>query len=413
MSPEPVLIIGAGPFGLSVSAHLHARGLDHVLVGRPMDTWRAHMPAGMKLRSEPYGSDLAAPRRGHDVRAYCAERGLDYVHRLGPLGIEPFLDYADWYTDALVPAVTDATVTEVVARDGGFRVCFADAAAVSARQVVVATGVLPYATMPAPLDGLPAHLASHTSDHHDLTRFRGQHVAVVGGGQSALETAALLHEAGAVTQVIARTPALNWLTPNPAEVRGPGYLRRPVNKLCEGWHCAFWNTPEAFRLLPQEMRLRKARSVLGPAGAWWLKDRVDGVVEVLTGQHVQQAHPRGSGVQLTLQGPGGSQRRVQVDHVVAGTGFTVDVARLAFLPERLRAGLRLLNGYPVVDRAGQSSIPGLFFAGAPAAVSLGPSVRFIAGTHTSVRPLARAVARGAKAAGRAERGEPQPMPSAS
>jgi thioredoxin reductase len=396
VSANDVLIIGAGPFGLSISAHLRGLGVSHQIVGRPMDTWKAHMPPGSKLRSEPYGSDMAAPGSGHDVAAYCRQHSLDYTDRLGPLSIERFLDYADWYTEQLVPGVTDATVTAITAADGGFRVALAGAGPLTVRQVVIATGVLPYAVTPGELSGLPADLVSHTADQHDLSRFRGRRVAVVGGGQSALETSALLHEAGAKVQVVMRRPAVNWLTPNPERVSRLGTLRRPVNKLCEGWHCAFWNSPAAFRRLPQDIRITKARTVLGPAGAWWLKDRVDGVIEILTGHQLRGAEPSGSGVRLRLDGP--QQQAVEADHVIAGTGFRIDIGRLPFLPEELRSRIETVNRYPVVSRAGESSVPGLYFAGAPAAVSLGPSVRFIAGTHTSVRQLASSLDRRAKLA---------------
>ena len=302
MSSDEVLVIGAGPFGLSIAAHLRALGVDHRIVGRPMDTWRAHMPPGMKLRSEPYGSDMASPQAGYDVEAYSRLHGLDYVERLGPLSIERFLDYADWYIESLAPDVDDVTVTDVAAVDGGFRVSYAGEPSTVARQVVVATGVLPYAVLPDELSGLPADLVTHTADHHDLSRFRGRRVAVVGGGQSALETAALLHEAGADTRVVMRRPAAAWLVPNPAKLSRLGHVRRPVNKLCEGWHCAFWNSPAAFRRLPRDLRITKARTVLGPAGAWWLKDRIDGVVDVLADRQLRGAEPVESGIRLHLEG---------------------------------------------------------------------------------------------------------------
>jgi thioredoxin reductase len=396
MSTTQVLIVGAGAFGLSISAHLRRLGVDHVIVGRPMDTWREHVPAGMLLKSEPYGSAIASPQGGYDVAAYCRSHGLEYVKRLGPLSLERFLGYADWYTKQLVPEVRDITAAQVDATGDGFRVAFADAGPVTARQVVIATGVLPYAHIPTELSGLPSDLVTHTSEHHHLDRFQGRRVAVVGAGQSALETAALLHEQGTDVRVIARTPVLNWNKPCPPKLGPLGHIKRPVTNLCEGWHCAFWYTPEAFRLLPEDMRITKARTVLGPAGAWWLKDRVDSVVDVLTGHQVRKAVPDGSGVQLLVEGP--EQSVLNVDHVIAGTGFRIDLARLSFLPEGLRARITTVNGYPAVSRAGESSVPGLYFAGAPTTVSIGPSARFIAGTHTMSAKLARAVARHSKAA---------------
>jgi hypothetical protein len=398
MQTTEVLIIGAGPFGLSISAHLRSSGVDHLTLGTPMDSWRIYSPSGMFLKSEPYGSDFASPVGGYDVSAFCELQGLDYVHRLGPLSLERFLDYADWYTANLVPDVRDDLVTGVTSADGGFLVTLAGGDPVLARRVVIATGVRPYAHIPDELTALPSGLVTHTTDHHRLEDFSGRRVAVVGAGQSALETAALLHEAGADVRIIARRSALAWNVANPEQLSPLGRVRRPVNKLCEGWRCTFWNTPGAFSLLPMEMKATKARTVLGPAGAWWLHDRVDGVVDTLTGYRVQKADPRGSGLRLFLEGP--KEAVIDVEHVVAGTGFRIDLARLAFLSAEIRSKVSTNHGYPLVSRVGESTVAGLYFAGAPTAASLGPSVRFIAGTHNVTRLLANSLTRHARAGNR-------------
>jgi FAD-dependent urate hydroxylase len=389
MRASEVVIIGAGPYGLSTSTHLRDRGIDHLIVGRPMDTWRNHMPAGMYLKSEPFGSDMSCPEDGYDLAGYSRSEQIEGIERGTPLSLEQFLDYADWYVKHLVPDVADVTVTEVKAVNGGFQVTFADAEPVTARSVVIATGVLPYSYVPAELSGLPAELVSHTADHHRFDDLRGRRVAIVGAGSSALETAALLHEAGGDVRLIVRCPdSPVWgtkalpLTP---------LVRLRENKLCEGWKCPFWNSPGAFRLLPQDVRATKARTVLGPLGAWWLRPRVEGVVEMLEKTHVRGAEPSGSGVRLLLDSP--SQSTLEVDHVIAGTGFRVDISRLSYLPEELRAGIATFSGYPILSRACESSVPGLYFTGAPAALGLGPSMRFIAGTHNVATQLARSVAR--------------------
>lgn len=395
MTDHEVLVIGAGPYGLSVSSHLRALGVEHRIVGRPMNTWRTHMPSLMNLKSEPYASDISAPAGKYDIEEYCRLFGLDYVARLGPLTIRRFLDYADWFTEQLVPDVADVTVTSVSAASGGFRVTFADDDPISVRQLVLATGLLPFKVMPAELSGLPADLVSHSSDKRDLESFAGRRVAVLGAGQSALEVAALLHEAGAEVQLVYRRNEVEWLPQNPAHLNAIGKIIHPTTKTCEGWRCLVVDSPVAFGMLPESIRAVKARTVLGPAGSWWLKDRVEGVISALSGHQLRGAEPSGSGVRLLLDGP--KQSSLEVDHVIAGTGFRVDIGKLEFLSADLLDSIATVNRYPVVTRGGATNVPGLYFAGVPTAVSLGPSVRFVAGTHNTSRRLAKSVSRRLKA----------------
>ena len=395
MATSDVLVIGAGPFGLSISAHLRHRGVEHTIVGRPMDTWRAHMPLGMFLKSEPYGSAISAATRGYDVATYARLHGFDdYVDRIGPLSLERFLGYADWFIDQLVPDVRDLTVTNVTPEDGGFKVEFAEEAPTFARQVIVATGLLPYMHIPDELSGLPSDLMTHSSVHDRLEQFSGKRVAVIGAGQSALQTGALLLEAGAEVQVVARRHELIWEEAVAQVLRLPDYILRPPSKLCEGWGCAFADSPDAFRLLPESVRVRKALTSFGPKGAWWLRDRVEDVVDVLTGHQLRSAEPHGSGVRLHLDGA--KRSIIEADHVIAGTGFRVDVSRLTYLSPEIQTGLTTRGNCPLVNRAGESTIPGMYFAGALTSVSLGPGVRFISGTHQTAPQLARSVARRAR-----------------
>ena len=361
-----------------------------------MDTYRAHTPFGMLMKSEPYASTIASPDGKYDVAEYCGSHGLDYVDRVGPLTRERFLEYANWYTKQLVPGVRDETVTDVSQVDGGFRVSFADAQPITARQVIVATGVLPYQHIPAELAGLPEELVTHVAKHMTWASSRAAgwpwwrrpvgdrdgHVAARGrGGRPAHRP----------------DPALNWSAANPEHLSALGHIKRPVTQLCEGWHCAFWYQPRAFRMLPENVRIVKAKTVLGPNGSWWLKDRVVGVVDVLPGHRIKEAVPHGQWRAPHARGL--RQSQADFDHVIAGTGYRVDLARLPFLPQQLRTAIKSLNGHPVVNRNGETSVPGLYFAGAPTVLFIGPSARFIAGTHTLT---ARSPSRWRGARGQAE-----------
>lgn len=396
MPTVEVLIIGAGPYGLSLSAHLRGQGIEHLIVGRPMDTWRNHAPVGMYLRSEPYGMAISSPQAGYDFEGYCRTKRIDGIGRGIPVPIGRFLDYADWYIGHLVPDVSDVTVTEVSPVRGGFRVAFADTGPVVARNLVIATGILPYRYLPAEMSGLPSELVSHTADHRQFDRFAGRRVAVVGAGSSALETAALLHEAGCDVQLVVRCLKSRFWDAGPRPLTP--LVRLQSNRLCEGWWgCHVWNSPTAFRMLPQKLRVEKARTVAGLPGAWWLKDRVVGVVETLDKTLVRGVEASGSGVRLLLDGP--TRSRLEVDHVIAGTGFRLDIARLPYLPEELLVRIATVGGFPVLSGAGESTVPGLYFTGAPAAFALGPSMRFLAGTHNVSATLTGSVARRTKRRG--------------
>jgi hypothetical protein len=157
-------------------------------------------------------------------------------------------------------------------------------------------------------------------------------------------------------------------------------------------------------MLPESIRVKKALSALGPKGAWWLRDRVEGVLDVLTGHHLRSAEPHGSGVLLQLEGP--KRTSITADHVIAGTGFRIDMSRLTFLSEEIQSGLVTRGNCPLVNRAGESTVPGLYFAGAPTMVNHGPGVRFISGTHQVAAQLARSVAR------RARKGAKRTFPTA-
>ena len=390
MFDSNVIVIGAGPNGLSVAAHLSELGIERRVFGRTMDSWRSNMPAGMFLKSEPYGSDICSPGSGYLLGDYCRATGEEYHHRVVPVSVEQFIRYGSWFADQLVPDVEDLEVTSLSRKADGFEVRTGDGRAFTSARVVVSTGIIPFAHVPGELRALPAELVSHTSEESDLGRFAGKKVLVIGAGQSALETAALLTEQGAdATLVVRQDWGVFWLEPNPLSPTRLERLRHPVVRLCEGWFCwRYERFAGLFRYLPDSSRLNRALNTLGPAGAWWLRDRVVGKVPTLLGHSIVSAEPSGDRIRLRLTGPEGPVA-IEADHVIAGTGYRLDINRLGFLDPNLRRNLRLVGGAPALGRGLESSIPGMFFTGALAAPSFGPGMRFVSGTHIAVPRLAR------------------------
>jgi FAD-dependent urate hydroxylase len=392
MFDSNVIVIGAGPNGLSVAAHLLEVGIDRRVFGRTMDSWRSNMPSGMFLKSEPYGSDICSPGSGYLLRDYCRAAGEEYHHRIVPVPVEQFIRYGSWFANQLVPDVEDLEVTSLSRRDDGFVVRTSDGQSITCARVVVSTGIIPFAYLPPQLRALPADLVSHTSTHVDLGRFEDKEVLVIGAGQSALETAALLNEHGARATLVTRQDwGVFWLDPNPLSPTRLDRLRHPVVRLCEGWFCwRYEHMADLFRYLPESSRLNRGLKTLGPAGAWWLRNRVEGKVPILLSHSIVGAEASGERVRLQLKGPEGPVS-LDADHVIAGTGFRLNIERLGFLDQSLRRTLRMVGGAPALGRGLESSIPGMFFTGALAAPSFGPGMRFVSGTHIAIPRLARRI----------------------
>ncbi|NSC24939.1 dimethylaniline monooxygenase, partial [Streptomyces albus subsp. chlorinus] len=400
-----LVVVGAGPYGLSIASHAAAAGLDLRVLGRPMASWRDHMPRGTYLKSEPAASDLSDPAGTHTLAAYCAEHGVEPAHG-DPLPLDTFTAYGTWFARHAAPPVDERTVTRLAPHPDGFRIETAQGERLLARAVVLAVGVLPFAYRPPVLGGLPAAMVSHSTHHRDLSRFRDQDVTVIGAGQAALETSTLLAEKGARVRVVARTPRLRWDAPPQPHDRGRvATLREPHSPLGPGWPSWVWSRkPHAVRRLPAAARLHIARHAPGPAGAWWLRERFEATVPVLLG-HVVTAADRtapgvrrlggvpGERVRLWLRAENGTAHTLETDHVLAATGFTPNLSRLRFLDPALRESLRRVPGSdaPWLGPAFESSHPGLFFAGLLTAPTFGPAMRFVHGTSFTAPTLVEGV----------------------
>lgn len=399
---QDLVVVGAGPYGLSIASHAAAAGLRPRVFGRPMAAWRDGMPPGMFLKSEPWASNLSDPKGAYGLAAYAATQGVEARHGV-PLPVGFFASYGLWFAARAAPPVEERTVTAVRPRaGGGFEVTADDGAGGTgetflARTVVLAVGVHPFADIPGPLRALRPEQASHSADHADLTRFKGLDVTVVGAGQAALETATLLAEQGTTVRVVARSHALNWNTlPPPLDRPFGEAARTPHTGLGCGWrNWLYARTPGLVHRLPASTRSRVFGSALGPAGAWWLRERFERAVEVRFGESVAAAVPADGRVRLDMVSARGSVDHVTTDHVIAATGFTPGLGRLTLLDERLRRGLRTVgaSGAPETDTVFETSHPGLFVTGLLSAPSFGPSMRFVYGATYTAGRVVRGVRR--------------------
>jgi FAD-dependent urate hydroxylase len=249
--------------------------------------------------------------------------------------------------------------------------------------------------VPEELERLPSELRSHSADHCDFGRFKGREVAVIGGGQSGLETAAILHEEGAAVSLVVRAPQLIWGYLPPTKRRSAYQRwRRPRTRLGDGLQLLLYDrAPLLFHYLPQQFRLSRVKTALGPAGAWWLKDRVVGKFPAFLDHQIRSAGTRRDRVALELAGPDGRIRDLTADHVIAATGYRFDLRKLPFLDDALKSRLQYEEQVPRLSVNFESSIPGLYFTSLASAYSFGPVMRFLAGTGFTARRISAHVAR--------------------
>lgn len=397
-----VAVLGAGPYGLSVAAHLReSKFMDLRVVGEPMSFWERHMPAGMLLRSPRVASDIVDPHHRLSLDAYEKATGKftvkvpptvteDFIARdmAQKVPLQDFVKYGQWFLRQADLPLDSRTVAVVEPAAGGFRLNFTDGKSLHAKRVVVAAGIAPFARIPKPFADLPACLVSHTSRHSDLGEFRGKEVLVIGGGQSALESAVLLDEAGARVQVLVRQPAMRWL----------GIKRRWMHGKLLKWMfygradvgpagiSLLVQRPNLFRRLPRSLQDSWAPRAIRPAASCWVKGRT-GNVQIHTGRFVVQARSEGERVRVHLND--GADRLF--DHVLLGTGYRVDITRYPFLSEQILEKVECVDGLPVLDQGFETSLPGMHFVGAPSAWSFGPLMRFVAGAEFAAPAIARRI----------------------
>jgi FAD-dependent urate hydroxylase len=381
-----VAIIGAGPYGLAAAAHLRHAGASIRVFGDPLEFWREQMPEGMLLRSRRRSTHISDPQKKLTIDDYEADSGRKV--RSPSLTLDEFIDYGVWFQQRAVPEVDRRKVRRVERRDGGFRLELEDGEALDVARVIVAAGLFPFGRRPEPFRALPDTLVSHSAQVKDPSRFAERRVLVVGGGQSALESAALLHEAGAQVEVVARTPQIWWLSPEdgPRKQTLRSRLPKPptdVGGFATGWTAAL---PDLWRLTPPRLKPTVSFRCIRPAGSAWLRPRLE---QVPLGEGVIAVSAQRSNGAVSVGLADGNEKTF--DHVLLGTGYEIDVRRYPFIAPELAAQIEVENGYPRLNAGLESSVPGLHFLGAPAAHSFGPIMRFVVGTWYAAPSVTRRV----------------------
>jgi cation diffusion facilitator CzcD-associated flavoprotein CzcO len=387
VSGGTIAIIGAGPYGLSLAAHLAARNINHRIFGRPMQFWSDLADAGGEryLKSYCFGTNISKPTPGYRFVDYSRPRGLETFE---PCAIRDFAAYGQWFQRENVPWVEPVEVELLEYSTRGFAVTLADGERFVADRVLIATGLARFAYVPPEIASLPPALVTHTSEINRFAAFKGRQVAVIGAGQSALEAVALLREAGSVPQLLVREDSILWQTRVSLNRSLWRRLRSPISGLGTGpkaWGLTHF--PGLLHRAPTTWRTRFVKNHLPPEGAWWLRDRVENKVPIHFGATVVGAREADGHVvlEINLEKKNESVRQLVVDHVIAGSGYDIDVERLKFIHPKVRCAIQRLERAPRLNAAFETSVSGLHFIGPASAMSFGPLFRFVVGAEYTAR----------------------------
>jgi thioredoxin reductase len=382
------VIIGAGPYGLSLAAHLNAMGAPFRIFGKAMGTWRAHVPKGMLLKSDGFASNLSSPDPKSTLKAWSAANGRAYDDTAIPVPLADFLEYSAWFQQQYVPTLEDHQVVSLSRGQRGFTLWLDNGEMVEATRVVLAVGISWFKQLPETLRDMPPSLVSHSYDHHDLSGFAGKKLLVLGAGSSAVDIAVLAQEAGADVSLLARAPAIHYHSaPDPDAVSWLRAITHPSSGIGPGWRsflCA--RAPRLFRRLPEPLRLRATKRHLGPAPGWFMRGKLQ--ARTWLGHDIESAAPDQDGVRLTARAPGGVTVQISADHIIAATGYRPDLGSLPFLESGLREQIAHVVHTPHLSDDFETSVPGLYAMGSLSANSFGPLMRFMVGAEYAAPRLA-------------------------
>jgi thioredoxin reductase len=388
-----VAIIGAGPYGLSIAAHLGARNLNYRIFGTPMSSWRTHMLWRTLLKSDGFASNLYDPGSTFTLADYCREQSIPYADVGLPVSIETFAAYGVEFQKRFVSELEQTDVTLVERTPDGFELTTLNGDVLQAKRVIVAAGITHFGYIPPVFSNMPQEFVTHSSQYRDVDHFSGRSVAVIGAGASAIDMAALLHESGADVQLVARRGAIDFhepsVEPRPLSQR----LRMPRSGLGLGWRSRLCSdAPLVFHALPVKLRMRAVQRHLGPAPGWFAKARFDGHVTTHMGTRLKSVSAHGNEVAVSFTQADGGDKELRLDHVIAATGYKVSLKRLGFLSEGLRKQMAAVEDTPILSRNFESSVPGLYLVGLASANSFGPLCRFAYGAGFTSKRLSRHLA---------------------
>lgn len=367
-----LIIIGAGPFGLSAASFANFHQIDYLVIGKPMAFWKENIPENMYLRS---GTDWHLdPYSNYTIETFLKSRNKS-IEDVKPLPLTIFLDYAEWFQEQQNINVLDKLIVKLDYLEGEkkYLITLKDAKEIKAKNVLIAIGFKFFKKLPVYLTKkLPAGSFTHTCDVVKFEKFKDKSVLIIGGRQSAYEWAALIVEAGAKTVHISHrheTPEFaesnwSWIDPIMDQmVDNPEWYRTLNEKEQEEIERKFW-IEDSQKLEP------------------WLLTRIDREnIKIWPFSNVVKCDEVNSGLYKVHMDNG---RSLEVDHIILATGYKVDINKVPFFSSgNILPKLNINEGFPDLDGYLQTNLPGLYMTSMIATKSFGRFFAYIASCRTS------------------------------
>lgn len=372
MPTTQLLIIGAGPYGLAAAAYAKHRGIDFVILGKPMEFWRERMPKGMLLRSGfTWHLD---PTEINTLKRFLESRGID-AERLSPLPVNLFVEYADWFAEKAGIKTLPSYVRQLERRDGHFEAFMENGETMTARNVLTAPGLGFFRHLPADLAGkLPKGRFTHTCATVNFEPLAGRRCLIIGGRQSAFEWTALMVEAGVAQVHVAYRHETPQFAPSDWDWVDP--LMQQTLEV-RGW---FRHLPKAEREAIERRFWEEGRLKLEP----WLAPRISKEnVKLWPRTSLESCKVLADG-SLHVRLSGGAH--VNVDHIILAIGYQVDVQQVPYFSKTtILPRLKTKSGFPALDEDFQTSVPGLYLTGLAATRDFGPFFGFVRGCPFSAK----------------------------
>jgi cation diffusion facilitator CzcD-associated flavoprotein CzcO len=341
-----VVVVGAGAAGLATAARLRRRRIEAVVLDRADEvgsSWRGRYD-GVRLNT---------------VRWLSGMPGMRIPRSAGPWpSRDEYVSYLERYAERL-DIRTGVGVERIDRTADGYRL-ETSAGTLTARFVVVATGYDNTPVLPdwPGRDEFTGELL-HSSRYRNAAPFRGRDVLVVGSGNTGLEIAAELVEAGAASvRVAMRTPPnilrrnmfgmpstlMAWLS-----MRQPGFVVDRVGVLLQR---LLWGDLTRYGIgrppygIATELKVKGLGPVLDTG---FIEGVKSGRIEVV---RAVESFDRPD---VVLRGT----ERIQPDVVIAATGYRMGLERLVG-----HLGVLTPSGRPRnVDGRAHQDAPRLYFVG--------------------------------------------------